>query len=75
MVEEYTDKISKTEENQKKNYEATTNFQIQYFLVDKKNEFKIWAYENKLSMKELLYLLIDNKANINKMLESQPKNF
>ena len=45
-----------------------TNFQIQYFPIEKRQEFKDRAHHNNLSMKDLLLLLIKNKNKIEKIL-------
>jgi hypothetical protein len=44
------------------------NFQIQYFPMLQREEFKAWAHKNNMSMRELLLHLIKNKKAIQKVL-------
>lgn len=69
MIEGYKNKITKIKESENENHEATINFQIQYFSITRKDEYKIWAYENRFTMKDLLYALLDKKEEINKIIQ------
>lgn len=49
------------------------SFQINYFEKSKRSEFKKWASKNETSIRLLLYALLNNREDIQKLIAPELK--